>query len=267
LQHEKSVSAVAFSYNGRILATGSTDGTARLWDVVTGRPLTPPLKHEDAVVVLAFSPNGHALATASADGTARLWDAVTGKLLTRLFNSGKIGVTTAAFSPDSRILAAGCSDKTVRLWEVATGKPIAFPPEMQESARTLAFNPNGKAFFVATDRWLNTYSWDGKKAVPQGSQLLHGSWKGGFRFPTDCERCLQVALGDAGNSFHLETLHLDEPVDPPIEGDPKKLLEKWQGRLGLKFDDEMRPVPAVDLSGAPAEALGDGRRSPGVRQR
>jgi hypothetical protein len=50
-------------------------------------------------------------------------------------------------------------------------------------------------------------------------------------------------LGDIGNSFHFETLRLDGPTDPTIEGNPKKLLEKWQARLGLKFDEQMRPVP------------------------
>ncbi len=66
-------------------------------------------------------------------------------------------------------------------------------------------------------------------------------------FPSNCKNCLQVALGDTGNSIHLETLRLDGPTDPPIEGDPKKLLEKWQTRLGLKFDEQMRPVPNYHL--------------------
>jgi hypothetical protein len=82
------------------------------------------------------------------------------------------------------------------------------------------------------DHWLTTYSWDGKNAVLQSSQLFHGFWKNGFRFPSDCERCLQVALGDTGNSFHLETLHLDKPNDPPIEGDPKELLKNGRAAWG-----------------------------------
>jgi len=134
-------------------------------------------------------------------------------------------------------------DKTARLWDARTVDPIGVPLQLQESVETIAFNPKGNGFFVATDHWLNTYSWDGEKAVHQSSQLLHGVWKRGFRFPLDCDNCLQVALGDTGNSFHLETLHLDEPAEPPIEGDPKELLEKWQARLGLKFDEQMKPVP------------------------
>jgi len=90
---------------------------------------------------------------------------------------------------------------------------------------------------------LNTYAWDGEEAIPQSSQLLHEFWKGGFRFLPDCEDCLEAAVGNTGHSFHLETLRLGDPIDPPIEGDPKELLEKWQARLGLKFDEQMKPVP------------------------
>jgi len=68
----------------------------------------------------------------------------------------------------------------------------------------------------------------------------------------------------ASTVFHLETLHLDGPTDPPIEGDPRKLPEKWQGRLGLNFDEQMKPV---ELPGALAGALSGGRGSPGDRQR
>ena len=96
----------------------------------------------------------------------------------------------------------------------------------------MAFSPETRVFFAATDRWLNTYSWDGGKAVLRDSQLLHGFWKKGFRFPSDCERCLQVALGDTSGSFHLEVLHLGEPVDPPIEGDPGELLESGRPDWG-----------------------------------
>jgi hypothetical protein len=135
--------------------------------------------------------------------------------------------------------------------------------KLQDSVQILAFNPDGKSFFVATGYWLNTYSWVGKL---QNSRLLHGYWKG-FRFSTDCDGCLEVALADTGNCFHLETLDLDGPIDPPIEGDPGMLREKWKGRLGLKFDEQMRPVPAVDIPGAPAEVVSGGKLSTEARRR
>ncbi len=68
---------MAFSPDGKTVITGSEDGTARLWDASTGRPLGPPLTHQGAVRAVAFSPDGKTVITGSRDGTARLWDVAT----------------------------------------------------------------------------------------------------------------------------------------------------------------------------------------------
>jgi WD40 repeat protein len=82
--HLDTVGALAFSPNGQLLATGSTDHTARLWDTTTRgtvRPLATLTGHLDTVEALAFSPNGQLLATGSDDHTARLWDVDPGRLV------------------------------------------------------------------------------------------------------------------------------------------------------------------------------------------
>jgi WD40 repeat protein len=103
------VYGAAFSPDGTLLATGSADKAARLWDVATGGCLHTITGHPDFVYEPAFSPDGTLLATASADKTARLWDVATGALVCTLTKRG------VAFSPDGTLLATNIGN-TVQLW-------------------------------------------------------------------------------------------------------------------------------------------------------
>ena len=108
--HGNMVAAVAFSPDGKTIATGSWDKTARLWDLKTGRPIGPTIQHQESVRGVAFSPDGRWLATASNDKTARVWDVATGQPITPpLEHSGF--VFCIAFSPDGRKVLTGCLDR------------------------------------------------------------------------------------------------------------------------------------------------------------
>jgi WD40 repeat protein len=74
MPHQEHVLAVAFSPDGRTIATGAWNGNARLWDVATRKPLGPRLAHDRTVRDVAFSPDGTKLLTASFDRTVRCWD-------------------------------------------------------------------------------------------------------------------------------------------------------------------------------------------------
>jgi WD40 repeat protein/serine/threonine protein kinase len=129
------VNHVAFSPDGLRLVTASDDNTARIWDAVTGQPVSPPLQHTDKVNQASFSPDGKRVVTASNDSTAQVWDAETGQPVQRLLPEHSGHVRYAAFSPDGRRVVtvsynplARSRDMTVyatvRVWDASTGSPV-----------------------------------------------------------------------------------------------------------------------------------------------
>ena len=117
LKHEGVSLSVAFSPDGKTLASGGWDKTVRLWDVATGTEKKILRGHLDSIHSVAFSPDGKTLASGGWDKTVRLWDVATGtekKILRGHLDS----IYSVAFSPDGKTLASGSSDGTVGLWDV-----------------------------------------------------------------------------------------------------------------------------------------------------
>jgi WD40 repeat protein len=156
--HSGRVAAVAFSPDGKLLATGgggvSTNWTElKIWDVKSGKLVHDLEGHTSCVMSVEFSPDGALLASASAndDRTVRLWDVAGGKPKHVLPGHEDV-VRCVAFSPDGTEVASASYDGTVRFWDVAEGREIARIQERPADDAALyavAYSPGGKSVAIA----------------------------------------------------------------------------------------------------------------------
>ena len=145
--HTNGVESVAFSPDGKTLASGSLDDTIRLWNVATGQLVGKPLIARSlGVNSVAFSPDGKTLASGGDDGTIRLWNPTTGRPVGSPLTAGQADlVKSVAFSPDGKLLASGGEDGTVRLWNVSTGRLVdSLRTGNALTVESVAFSPDGK---------------------------------------------------------------------------------------------------------------------------
>ncbi|WP_442949229.1 NB-ARC domain-containing protein [Nostoc sp.] len=186
-----SILSVAFSPDGKLLATGDADGDAHLWQVEDGKRLFTCSGHKSWVRSVAFSPDSKKLASGSEDKTVKLWDVQTGKCLKTLKEHSS-WIWSVAFSPNGQILASGSEDKTVKLWDVQTGEWLKTLEGHTKWVRSVVFSPNGqilasgsedqtvKLWDVQTGKWLKDLkgheSWIWSVAFsPNGQTLASGS--------------------------------------------------------------------------------------------
>ncbi|MCP4259459.1 MAG: WD40 repeat domain-containing protein [Planctomycetes bacterium] len=150
MNHENYVDSVTFSPDGKYLAMTCADDTARVWEATSGKEVAR-MNHEEGVESVAFSPDGKYLATASWDDTARVWEATTGKQIARMNHEASL--ESVAFSPDGKYLATASCDNIARVWEVTGGKEVARMSH-EKQVNYVTFSPDGKYLATASGTLL-----------------------------------------------------------------------------------------------------------------
>ena len=197
--HQDVVNDAIFSPDGARILTAGRDGTAKLWDVASGK-LIASFAHQDGVVHAAFSPDGARILTASVDHTAKLWDGPSGRLIASFAHQDR--VSDAEFSPDGGRILTASADNTAKLWDASSGKLItSFAHE--GAVENAVFSPDGVRILTASADGTAKL-WDAPSGVLVAS-FARGNSLYGARFSPDGTRILTASADNTAKLWDTVT--------------------------------------------------------------
>jgi WD40 repeat protein len=151
--HKQVISGIAFSRDGKSLASSSYDKTVKIWDTKTGQ-LKQTLSVKNPVFTLIFSETGKVIHAADTSGTVYQWNASTGQLIRTIANPQNQlqtvpitlddSVYAVVFSPDGKLMARRDADKNIRIWNLESGNLVSIIQRDNELSYTMTFSPNGQ---------------------------------------------------------------------------------------------------------------------------
>ncbi len=160
------VMAVAVSPNGKYIVSGSSDGTARLFDAASRNLIRSWPAHADEVRSMAFSPDSLLVASGSKDKAVKLWNVSDGRLVRTLIGHTE-RVLSIAFSPDGRHLVSSSADRTIRVWDLTSNRPAAEIATPDISETTLSRDGHTILALRQIDKAL--LLWDAKSGAKLGT--------------------------------------------------------------------------------------------------
>lgn len=153
--HSQPVTSIAFSSDGRLIASGSDDKTVKIWDAVTGVQISTLRGHNKEVLSVCFSPDAHRIASGSLDETIKIWDVESSAQISTLQRpSSHSGVDSVVLTLDGRRIASVSYGNTVKIWDVETGDEIR-EIMYEHGPWSVRFSPDGRC--IAAKILIDTY--------------------------------------------------------------------------------------------------------------
>jgi len=169
--HEETVRSVVYSPDGRLLASGSADGTVRIWNTLTGEETMAPLQSGDGeVTCVAFAHDGQRVFSGTKGHNVHIWSARTGRTVMAPLRGHSESVWALALSPDGRLVASGSWDKSIRLWDATTGQAVAVLNGHTYGVLAVAFTSDGHTLASGAQDCTVRF-WNVRTYEPQGEPL------------------------------------------------------------------------------------------------
>ncbi|MEG4218614.1 AAA-like domain-containing protein, partial [Microcoleus sp. Pol14C6] len=204
--YSNSVFSVAFSPDGKTLASASGDNTIKLWNLQNQKNIKTLTGHSGLVRSVAFSSDGKTLASARDDNTIKLWNPQTGKPIATLTGHSN-PVISVAWSPDGKTLASGSADKTIKLWNLQTQKPLATLTAHRSFVNSVAFSPDSLTLASAgADKTIKL--WNLQTQKPLATLTGHRSFVNSVAFSPDGKTLASASSDKTIKLWNLQTKEL-----------------------------------------------------------